>query len=171
VAKSTAFAGKPPDQPEVSLDELLALDRAFKFPLPPDGAEFVRFESGWRAYEGKGKKDTPLDYLGFLLKPAKANHPAVALAGTRELTLKSTKTKITPVIPDPALARDRTIKENEEWRRTTSHRGRRRMTWRSRVPRASAPAGAGTTTGSTPRWPTGQSTLSSRRSIPVCFGH
>jgi hypothetical protein len=74
----------------------------------------VAIESVWRRYDGKGKKDSPLDYLGFLLKPATADHPAVSLVGTRELTLKSTESKIMLVVRGNVLARDKTIKENEE---------------------------------------------------------
>jgi hypothetical protein len=114
VGLNSAFPGAGPDRPEASLDELLALYRTYGLPLPTDEAKLVRFESGWRISEGRGKKETPLDYLGFLLKPATANHPAVALVGTQELTLRSTESKITPVAPDPALARDKTIKEHEK---------------------------------------------------------
>ena len=95
LALCSPTAGAPPDQPEASLDELLALYRAYTLPLPPDGARLVRFESGWWSL-GKNGKKTPLDYLGFLIKPATADHPAVALVGTREFTLRSTSSKNHP---------------------------------------------------------------------------
>ena len=83
VGLNSAILAASPDRPEPSLDELLALYRTYGLPLPTNEAKLVRFESGWRTYLGRGKKETPLDYLGFLLKPATANHPAVALVGTQ----------------------------------------------------------------------------------------
>jgi hypothetical protein len=106
---SSLFAA-PPERADESTGELLALYRTCELPLPPDGAGLVRFESGWRSVGGNGK-ETPLDYLGFLIKPATADRPAVALVGTREITLKSTRSKVIPVDPNPALAKDPTIKE------------------------------------------------------------
>jgi hypothetical protein len=107
-----SLLGASAEGPDVSLGELLALYRGYDLPLPPDWARLVRFESGWRSVDETGK-ETPLDYLGFLIKPATANHPAVALVGTREMTLKPTGLKIRPVDPSPALAKDPTIKDAE----------------------------------------------------------
>jgi hypothetical protein len=112
VAFGSFTLGATSDQPDVSLDELLALYRTYKLPLPSDDAKLVRFESGWRTSDKSGK-EVRLDYLGFLVKPATSDHPAVVLVGTREITAKSTASKITPVATTTALAKDGTIKEYE----------------------------------------------------------
>lgn len=99
----------PQDAPR---GELLRLYRSYKLPLPPDGARLVRAESGWRSFDGQGK-EIPLDYVGFLIKPATADRPAVVLVGTREFTLASPRSRLRPVNPNPALARDPTVMEAE----------------------------------------------------------
>lgn len=110
LALGSSLSAAPPERADESTGELLALYRTYELPLPPDGAALVRFESGWRSVDGNGK-ETPLDYLGFLIKPATADRPAVALVGTREIPLKSTRSKVIPLGPNPALAKDPTIKE------------------------------------------------------------
>ena len=99
------------DQPGESLKELLDLYRTYQLPLPPDGAKLVRIESGARSVDNK-RRETPLGCLGFLIKPARADHPAAVLIGTREKTFSS-KLKIMPVEPDPAFAKDPTITDTE----------------------------------------------------------
>jgi hypothetical protein len=110
LALGTSLFAAAPERADESNGELLALYRTCELPLPPDGAALVRFESGWRSVD-ENRKETPLDYLGFLIKPATAERPAVALVGTREISLKSTRSKVVPVDPNPALAKDPTIKE------------------------------------------------------------
>jgi hypothetical protein len=113
VALGSLVVGATDDRPDASIDELLSLYCAYKLPLPPDSAKLVRCESGWRSVDKLGN-ETSLDYLGFLLKPATSDHPAVLLVGTRTFTLQSPKSKITPVEPNPAFAKDPKIKEKQD---------------------------------------------------------
>src|SRR6516165_5421843 len=64
--------------------QLLADYRAFGLPLPPDNAKLVRFESGGR-YILNSKLMPPTYFLGFLLRSATKENPALLLVGTQEM--------------------------------------------------------------------------------------
>src|SRR5262249_23937992 len=102
---TTSLFAAPPERADEATGERLARYRQYELRLPQDGAGLVRLESGWRASDGNGN-EIPLDYLGFLIKPATATRPAVVLVGTREISLESTRSKVVAVDPNPALAKD-----------------------------------------------------------------
>lgn len=76
---------------ENSLDQLLADYRHYGLPLPPEEAKLVRFESGG-GYIINDKLMPPSYFLGFLLRPATKDHPALLLVGTQEINVESFKT-------------------------------------------------------------------------------
>jgi hypothetical protein len=86
---------------ENSLDGLLADYRAYGLPLPPEDAKLVRFESGGR-HILNDKLMPPTYFLGFLLRPATKDNPAVLLVGTEEIRLDAHKT-VEVVEPKPEL--------------------------------------------------------------------
>ncbi len=75
-----------------ALDALLSDYRLYGLPEPPKDAPLVRFESGWRTSTKDGKEIT-CAHLGFLLRAAGKDRPAVVLVGTEEFEIR-------PWIPD-----------------------------------------------------------------------
>ena len=78
---------------ENSLDQLLADYRGYGLPLPPEDAKLVRFESGGR-YILNGKLMPPTYFLGFLLRPATKDKPALcSLALRKSASIRSKRSR------------------------------------------------------------------------------
>jgi hypothetical protein len=86
-AKQTPRAEEDDEKPapakisQSALDDLLKKYREIGLPLPPANSQLVRFHSGWRTFDEKGK-ETPLNSLGFLVKAGTKGKPALLLVGT-----------------------------------------------------------------------------------------
>jgi hypothetical protein len=76
---------------EKDFDQLLADYLGYGLPLPPKDARLVRFESGGR-YVSIDKLMPPTYSLGFLLRPATRDKPALLFVGTQEVSLAAHKT-------------------------------------------------------------------------------
>jgi hypothetical protein len=70
------------------LDQLLTGYKGYGLPLPPDDANLVRFESGGR-YFINDVLMPPTSSLGFLLRAATKDRPALLLVGTQHIELES----------------------------------------------------------------------------------
>ncbi len=96
------------DQIENSLEGLLELYCEFGLPLPPEGAQMVRFDTGWSGLFADGKT-IHFQAIGFVLRPAKDGKPPLLLIGTEEYarTIESEKyqgkLQLTDVDPDDAI--------------------------------------------------------------------
>jgi len=89
---------------ENGFDSLLADYRGYGLPLPPKDAKLVKFESGGR-YILNDKLMPPTYFLGFLLRSATKENPALQLVGAEEVRLDSYKT-IEVVEPKPELVKE-----------------------------------------------------------------
>jgi hypothetical protein len=85
------------EPPPVDLEALVATYKECGLPLPPPDAPLVRFASGSRSRAGG--KGEPMFHLGFLLKPAGPDQPAVLLVGTEEYRPGGSNESFAPVDP------------------------------------------------------------------------